>query len=237
LARVVLPLNCRASFSERVRLADPGVAEQDKTPDLLLQLFERPDPLVIVPTGLIVRIRQHLVLKIWENAWRTWRGGQIDRLIRPDVRLYRGQEGSALVNEHHRVLGINSPDLARNAVITVPAQTIDRVVDAILASGHVPRPFLGLAMQAVPVPQPQRSHFAQGAEQVLLVLHVEPNAPGATGGVLVGDLVVSLNGNPVYSVREFLHRLASLRVGDSASLVVVRGGARIDLTLHVGDRG
>jgi S1-C subfamily serine protease len=171
------------------------------------------------------------------SAWRTWRGGQIDRLVRPDVRLYRGQEGSALVNEQHRVLGINSPDLARNAVITVPAQTIDRVVDAILASGHVPRPFLGLAMQAVPVPEPQRSHFAEGAEQALLVLHVEPNAPAATGGVLVGDLVVSLNDNPVYSVREFLHRLASLRVGDSASLVVVRGGAKIDLTLHVGDRG
>jgi S1-C subfamily serine protease len=171
------------------------------------------------------------------SAWRTWRGGQIDRLIRPDVRLYRGQSGSALVNEQHRVVGINSPALARDAVITVPAQTIDRVVDAILASGHVPRPFVGLAMQAVPVPEPQRSHFADGAEQVLLVLHVEPNGPAAKGGVLVGDLVVSLNGNPVYSVREFLHRLATLRVGDSVTLAVVRGGAKVDLTLHVGDRG
>jgi len=38
------------------------------------------------------------------SPWRTWRGGQIDRLIRPDVRLYVGQSGSALVNEHHRVL-------------------------------------------------------------------------------------------------------------------------------------
>lgn len=57
-------------------------------------------------------------------------------------------------------------------------------------------------MQAVPVPEPQRSHFAEGAEQVLLVLHVEPNAPAASGGVLVEDLVASLNGNPVDSVRD-----------------------------------
>src|SRR6202043_834771 len=93
------------------------------------------------------------------SPWRTWRGGQMDRLIRPDLQLYVGQSGSALVNEGRRVLGINSAALARNAVITVPATTIDRVVDAILERGHVPRPFLGAAMQAVPVPEAQRAHF------------------------------------------------------------------------------
>ncbi len=107
------------------------------------------------------------------SGWRTWRGGQMDSLIRPDLQLYVGQSGSALVNEGHRVLGINSSALARNAVITVPATTIDRVVDAILERGHVPRPFLGAAMQAVPVPEAQRSHFAEGVDEALLVLHVE----------------------------------------------------------------
>ena len=58
------------------------------------------------------------------SAWRTWRGGEIDRLIRPDIRLYVGQSGSALVNEQRQVLGINSPALARQAVITIPTQTI-----------------------------------------------------------------------------------------------------------------
>jgi len=171
------------------------------------------------------------------NPWRTWRGGQIDSLIRPDVRLYVGQSGSALVNEHHRVLGINSPALARNAIITVPTQTIDRVVNAILERGHVPRPFLGVAMQAVPIPETLRSQFAPGADQVLLVLHVEPNAPAASGGVLVGDLILSLSGDPVHDVGDALHRIASLSVGDSVSLVVIRGGARMELTLTVADRG
>jgi S1-C subfamily serine protease len=171
------------------------------------------------------------------SSWRTWRGGQIDRLIRPDVRLYVGQAGSALVNEHHRVLGINSPALARNAIITVPTQTIDRVVDAILERGHVPQPFLGLAMQAVPVPEALRAQFTEGADQVLLVLHVEPNAPAASAKVLVGDLIASLNGDPVYDVRDALHRIAVLSVGDSVSLVVIRGGARMELNLTVADRG
>jgi len=164
-------------------------------------------------------------------------GGQIDHLIRPDLRLYVGQSGSALVNEQHRVLGINSPSLARNAIITVPTHTIDRVIDAILERGHVPRPFLGVAMQAVPVPEMLRAQFAEGADQVLLVLHVEPNAAAAAAGVLVGDLIASLNGDPVNDVRDALHRVAGLNVGDSVALVVIRGGTRIDLTLTVADRG
>jgi serine protease Do len=171
------------------------------------------------------------------SGWRTWRGGQMDSLIRPDLQLYVGQSGSALVNEGHRVLGINSSALARNAVITVPATTIDRVVDAILERGHVPRPFLGAAMQAVPVPEAQRSHFAEGVAEALLVLHVEPNAPAASAGILVGDLMVSLDGHLVHNVHEVQHRISSLKAGAPVAIVVIRGGVRMDLTVILADRG
>jgi S1-C subfamily serine protease len=171
------------------------------------------------------------------SGWRTWRGGQMDRLIRPDLQLYVGQSGSALVNEDHRVLGINSSALARNAVITIPAATIDRVVDAILERGHVPRPFLGAAMQAVPVPEASRAHFAAGVDEALLVLHVEANAPAAGAGMLVGDLVLSVDGHVVHHVHDVQHRLAGLKVGDPIAVTVIRGGVRIDLTVILADRG
>jgi S1-C subfamily serine protease len=171
------------------------------------------------------------------SAWRTWRGGQMDRLIRPDLQLYVGQAGSALVNEGRQVLGINSSALARNAVITVPATTIDRVVDAILERGHVPRPFLGAAMQAVPVPEAQRAHFGEGVDEALLVLHVEPNAPAASGGILVGDLLLSVSGHAVHNVHEVQHRLSSLKVGDAVVIGVVRGGVKMDLKVILADRG
>ncbi len=171
------------------------------------------------------------------GSWRTWRGGQVDRLIRPDLQLYVGQSGSALVNEGRRVLGINSSALAHNAVITVPAATIDRVVDAILERGHVPRPFLGVAMQAVPVPPTLRTHFAEGFDEALLVLHVEPQAPGATAGILVGDLLLSFNGHLLHNVHDVQHQLSSLKVGDSIPVTVIRGGVKTDLTVVLADRG
>jgi S1-C subfamily serine protease len=147
-----------------------------------------------------------------------------------------GQSGSALVNEQQQVLGINSLALARQAVITIPTQTIDRIVDAILERGHVPRPYLGVAMQAVPIPEPARPLFPAEAEQALLVMHVEPKAPAALAGVMVGDLIVSANGDPADNVREFLHWLSGLHIGDTISLVVIRGGAKVDLTVSVADR-
>jgi S1-C subfamily serine protease len=171
------------------------------------------------------------------SGWRTWRGGQMDKLIRPDLQLYVGQSGSALVNEGRRVLGINSGALARNAVITVPATTIDRVVDAILERGHVPRPFLGAAMQAVPVPEALRSHFAEGVHEALLVLHVEAQAPAASAGILVGDLILSFDGHPVHNVHDVQHRLSSLKVGETVPVDVIRGGVRMDLKVILADRG
>jgi S1-C subfamily serine protease len=171
------------------------------------------------------------------SAWRSWRGGQMDSLIRPDLQLYVGQSGSALVNEGRRVLGINSSALARNAVITIPAATIDRVVDAILERGHVPRPYLGAAMQAVPVPEAQRALFGEGVGEALLVLHVEPQAPAASAGVLVGDLIFSIDGQLVNNVHGVQHHLSSLKVGDPVALSVIRGGVKVDLTVTLGDRG
>ena len=171
------------------------------------------------------------------SAWRTWRGGAIDRLIRPDIRLYVGQSGSALINEQRQVLGINSPALARQAVITIPAQTIRRVVDAILELGHVPRPFLGFAMQPIAIPEPAQELFPDGADETLLVTHVEPKAPAAQAGVMVGDVIVSFNGDPVQGVREILHLIRASRIGGTISLAVLRGGAKLDLTVSVADRG
>jgi S1-C subfamily serine protease len=170
------------------------------------------------------------------SAWRTSRGGQIDRLVRPDVFLYVGQSGSALVDRHRRVVGINTSALARMAVITIPAQTIDRVVDAVLERGHVPRPFLGIAMQPVPVPDAVRVHVPPETEQVLLITHVQSNGPGTQAGAMVGDLIIAANGEPVHHVYDILRRLAGSRIGDNIPLTVIRGGAKTELAVTVADR-
>ena len=218
---------CFALTQARPSLRRPA-AQPVRVGELVLAIGRSALGDISASSGIIARLG---------SAWRTWRGGQMDSLIRPDLQLYVGQSGSALVDEGRRVLGINSSALARNAVITVPAATIDRVVDAILERGHVARPFLGAAMQSVPVPEAQRSQFGEGVDEALLVLHVEPDAPAAKAGILVGDLLLSVDGHAVHNVHDVQHRLSSLKVGDPVAVAVIRGGVRMDLKVILADRG
>jgi S1-C subfamily serine protease len=91
-------------------------------------------------------------------------------------------------------------------------------------------------MQPIPIPEPAREFFPGGAEETLLVTHVEQKAPAAQAGVMVGDVIVSFNGKPVQGVREILHLLRALRIGDTISLSVLRGGTKLDLTVSVADQ-
>ena len=113
------------------------------------------------------------------SAWRTWRGGQIDYLIRPDVRLYVGQSGSALVDRQRRVIGINSPALARRAVITIPAQT-DRLGSWMRFSARsvtCPVRFPGDRQVSIPVPEAVRSEFSRETGVALLVTPLNRKVP------------------------------------------------------------
>lgn len=168
--------------------------------------------------------------------WRTWRGGDIDQLIRPDVNLYPGQSGSALVNAQGQVLGMNTTALARAAAITVPAATIGRVVEELLTHGHIRRPYLGLAMQMVAVPENIQSKLNLDSATGLLVVHAEPDSPASTAGVMLGDVLIALEGNAIGDLSTLHDALSKLKTGEQATLAVVRGGERREMRAIVGDR-
>jgi len=169
-------------------------------------------------------------------GWRTWRGGQIDQLIRPDVSLYPGQSGSALVNSRGQVLGMNTNALARISAITVPASTIDRVVGELVEHGHIRRPYLGLAMQVVSLPDDVRKKLKLESQTGLLVMHVDDDGPGSKAGVMLGDIIISLQGNAAGDLRSLQETLAGLRIGQQASITIVRGGEKKELTITAGER-
>lgn len=168
--------------------------------------------------------------------WRTWQGGRIDRFVRLDLAIYDGFSGGPLVEAGGRVLGINTSGLARGMPLTIPASTVDRVADQILAGGRLGRGYLGLASQAVRLPEALRQALKLTGDFGLVVVNVEPGGPAERGGVLLGDILVALDGMPVTDPRDVLAALTPERVGQAIKARVLRGGQPTEVSITVGPR-
>ena len=178
-------------------------------------------------TGVVARLG---------GPWRTWRGGQIDQLLRPDITLYRGQSGSALVNVRGEVLGMNTGALARMAAITVPASTVDRVITELLEHGHVRRAYLGIAMQTVALPDTVRAKLKLESATGLLVMHVESEGPGSKAGLMVGDLMIRIQDKVAADLSSLQEALAGKRPEQTVKLTIIRGGEERGVDVTLGDR-
>jgi S1-C subfamily serine protease len=169
-------------------------------------------------------------------AWRTWAGGQVDQLIRPDLTLYPGFSGGPLIDARGDVVGINTSGLSRSLTLAIPTSTVNRVVDTLLQGGRVTRGYLGVAMQPVQLPDALRNELQLPNEGGLIVVHIENGGPAEAAGAFVGDILVAIDGDPVSDTDDIQSKLDPHRVGSALAVRVVRGGALHELTITVGER-
>jgi serine protease DegQ len=170
------------------------------------------------------------------GEWRPRRGGRVDQQIRLDLELYPGFSGGPLVNAQGKVIGINTHGLTRGRPVAIPNSTVNRVVDELLEKGHIARPYLGLAMQPVAVPESLRGRVAPTVSAALLVVHVEPSGPAGKAGCLLGDVLTEIDGKPVEDTGDIQELLASFKVGAQLNATVLRGGAPVKLSITLEDR-
>ncbi len=170
------------------------------------------------------------------GTWRTWSGGQIDRLIRPDLTMYPGFSGGPLIDGAGKVMGINTSGLSRAMTLTVPAETVDRVTKQLLSSGRVARGYLGLGMQPVQLPDNLRNTLGLEQGRGLIVVSVEQGGPAEKAGVLVGDILISLQSQRVTDTGDVQAALGPDSVGSTANARVIRGGTPQDVAITVAER-
>ena len=134
------------------------------------------------------------------------------------------------------MLGVNSSVLARESVITLPSETVDRVLKELLERGHIAQPYLGIAMQEVPLPPEWRASAASEQEHGLLVMHVAAGGPANQAGINLGDLIISADAQPVHGFRQLHYLLGQKRTGEVVKLRVLRGGNPTETEVMLGDR-
>lgn len=169
------------------------------------------------------------------DGWRTWQGGEMSELIRVDISVHDGYSGSALIDSKGNVAGINSSMLTRGAPATIPAATIDRVVDQLLSSGRVPRGWLGIGTQPVRLPERVRTNAKVQQEVGLLLVNIATNSPAETAGLFVGDTLIALAGTPTREAEDVLSILGPDTVGRTLTARLIRAGEVVELPVVIGE--
>jgi len=170
------------------------------------------------------------------GSWQTWRGGRLDRYIRLDLSVYPGSSGGAIIDAAGQVIGIATTALSRTAPIAIPAETVNRVTDSLLAHGTVPRGFIGVGLQPVALPDHLKAKLNLTQSSGLIVVSVHPSGPAEQGGIMIGDLLLELAGKPVADTGDVQEALEAGSVGKAVPVRMIRGGALVDLEITVGQR-
>jgi S1-C subfamily serine protease len=170
------------------------------------------------------------------GAWRTWRGDEIERFISLDLAIYLGFSGGALVNSDGKVLGINTSAFGRGLALTIPAETVNRVVDVLLTKGKITKPYLGIGTQVVPIPETLRGKL--GLEQLsgLMMLTVEADGAAEKAGVLIGDVLLSIDDKPTLEPADVQAALWGKEAGNTVNAKVLRGGELVEIEIVLGER-
>ena len=167
---------------------------------------------------------------------RTFRGGMLDEFIRTETTPYPGFSGGPLINTEGQVLGLNTSGLTRGSSLTIPVKVAWRVAEALSTHGSVKRGYLGVRTQPVQISEAARKSLQGEQEHGLLVLWLEEDGPAQGGGLLVGDILVAVSGQPVGDPDDLFAALGSESVGTSIRVDALRGGKPETLQVTVGER-
>ena len=152
----------------------------------------------------------------------------IEDVIQTDAALNPGNSGGALVDTRARMVGVNTAVAGVGLGLAVPINaTTRRILDILLEDGHIRRSYLGVA--AAPSPLPPELAERLGRKAGIRLVHVEPDSPAQRAGLRVGDLVVTVGGQPVDDAQALQRRLFAHVPGEELAITTFHNGAMVDV--------
>ena len=229
-----------------------SLAGRDPASDLAVLRLERPAPVTAQPALTDGRVGQ-LVLALGRPSSggieaslgvisaeggpvRTHRGGLLERYLRTDTIPYPGFSGGPLIDAAGQVLGINTSGLAHGAALTIPASLAWPLAQSLAQHGKLRRGYLGVRSQTVELPSGAAQALGRAQSAGLLLVGVDQGSPAGSAGLMVGDILVGLAGQPISDPDQLLGYLTANLVDQPTPVEILRGGQRMLLNVTVGER-
>lgn len=172
-------------------------------------------------------------------------GVTIHNMIQTDTPINPGNSGGPLLNSAGQLIGLNTMIYSRSGAsagvgFAVPADDIQRIVTQIISHGRVV--LSGIGIQRV---EPNIAHQL-GVNKGVLIKEVIPNTPAqhaklhgtyrdAWGRIVLGDVIVAINGHNVNNYDSLYHMLSEIKVGEQVTVSIQRGAKQMDVKLKTID--
>lgn len=158
--------------------------------------------------------------------------GQSLKLIQTDAAINPGNSGGALVNSQGQVIGINSAKIASQGVeglgFAIPVNDAKPIIDQLIMFGYVKgRPFIGLTGREITQVLSQQYDIPIG----IYVVDIADGSGAANAGIKKGDILISLAGKDIKSLKDLDNVKMSYKAGDTVKAVVSRNGQKLELSL------
>ena len=169
---------------------------------------------------------------------RDIQSGPFDDYIQTDAAINRGNSGGPLFDLDGKVIGINTAIFSPTGGsiglgFAIPASLAQPVVAQIKEHGRVERGLLGVQIQ--PVTDEIASSLSLGSASGALVAQVEPDSSAMKAGIQSGDVIRSVDGKSIDTVRDLTRTIGGAGPGSTVKIALVRDGKDVTVQAKLGD--
>jgi S1-C subfamily serine protease len=167
---------------------------------------------------------------------RMWGGTSVVPYVRLDVALQRTGVGGAVLDAGGQIVALATPKFSPGGALALPVNVVNRVADALLEKGRISRGYLGVGLQPIRLPENLRQVLNRKEKTAAIVLEVQPEGPAHKAGVVIGDILIGLNGAAVQRLEDVQAHLHGEEIGKTVKAEFLRGGERRDLGIVIAER-
>jgi serine protease DegQ len=172
------------------------------------------------------------IVSVIGGPLQTGRRRTIDQIIRTTAPMHDGFSGGAFLDANGALAGVTTAARIRGLGVVIPASIAWKTAATILEHGGTRRGYLGVAVQSVPQPNPTPAD----RDRAVLIVGVTAGSPAMRAGVILGDVLLELDGQPVASPDDLLDLLRGNPVNRTVTLRLLRGGAPTNVTVTLEER-
>lgn len=215
-----------------------------EAPNLPVITFGRSEDLrvgdVVLAIGNPFNVGQTVTMGIVSALGRTGLDlSRYESYIQTDAAINQGNSGGALVDTHGNLVGINTAIFSRSGGsigigFAIPTTIVTQVMEQLIKTGKVVRGYFGIEPEDITPEMVDALKLPR--KEGVIVRGVQRSAPAGKAGIEPGDILLSINGEPVQDTPRMLTQIAQLAPGSVARVKVIRGGKELEIAVTVGER-